>query len=443
MGNTYNYLKRAFLEIKTQTRQNSSFLLLLLVLLSIPLSYAINGIAVGIYAFATIITFKKTNFRIEKKLVIPIFLYCLMVVSIIWSHDIHATQVALSKTLPLIILPACFMVSPPFSMQQKHFFLKYYSIGMLFFIAYYILKAIIRFIITKDNSVFFYHELVTKDVNAIYVSIYVIVAFFYFYIKPTKSIFDKLILLIMAVFVFLLSSKNCIVVFISLVLFYEFFYFKTKIKRKGIVVGLFLMVSFFVLFSSKIRNRFLIEFESNITKNSVNEDLGKEKLVNNISIQKAWTKETFQPNDYFPGTAFRIYQIRIFKEMLQEDSIFFTGYGLNATDFRIEEKGIEHNVFLGDATHDGYQKKNFHNQYIQIFAETGIFGFLLLLVLVFLNLKNAIKTKDFIHISFAVLMISLFLTESFLSRQRGVVFFTAMYCLFNTGITYKNLEKTT
>ena len=118
--------------------------------------------------------------------------------------------------------------------------------------------------------------------------------------------------------------------------------------------------------------------------------------------------------------------------MLQEDSIVLTGYGLNATDFRIAEKGKEHNLYSGDATHEGYQKKNFHNQYIQTFAELGIFGLLLLLIMVLLNIKNAIKTKNFVSISFAVLMISLFLTESFLSRQRGVVFFSTLYCLFNS-----------
>jgi len=48
------------------------------------------------------------------------------------------------------------------------------------------------------------------------------------------------------------------------------------------------------------------------------------------------------------------------------------------------------------------------------------------------------KSKDFIHFVFAFLMISLFLTESFLWRQRGVVFFTMLYCLFNSGIVLNN-----
>ena len=63
--------------------------------------------------------------------------------------------------------------------------------------------------------------------------------------------------------------------------------------------------------------------------------------------------------------------------------------------------------------------------------------------MLFVNLKNGINNKNFIHISFAVLMISLFLTESFLWRQRGVMFFTIMYCLFNVRIPkYLNADKT-
>ncbi len=440
MESTYNYLKIAYQELKFETKQNPSFLLLLFVLISIPLSYALNGIMIGLFAVITIISFKKLNFRIENNLVFPVILYFLMLLSITWSGDINATLKGLSKTLPLLVIPICFMALPRFSNLQKQKIISYYSYGMFFFVIYCISKATIRYLITGDNSVFFYHELVTEDLNAIHVSIYAAIAFFYFYTKPIKSISDRIIALIMAIFIFLLSSKNIIVVFISLVLFYQIVFSRKEQNRKWITISLFLFASLTVLFSGKIRDRFSIEFQSNKMEGSVNSDFGNDNSTHIISINQAWTQKTFQPNDYFPGTAFRVYQIRIFKEMLQEDPIFFSGYGLNATDFKIEEKGKEHKVFSGDATHDGYQKKNFHNQYIQFFAEIGIFGLLLLLVMVFLNLKNAIITKDFVRISFAVLMISLFLTESFLSRQRGIVFFTTIYCLFNTRITQKNLE---
>lgn len=96
------------------------------------------------------------------------------------------------------------------------------------------------------------------------------------------------------------------------------------------------------------------------------------------------------------------------------------------------KKGVEYEIYLGDENHEGYQMKNFHNQYFQVFAELGIFGFLILVALLVLSLKKAINRKDFLAIAFTILMISLFLTESFLWRQRGVLFFTVFYMLFNT-----------
>jgi O-antigen ligase len=321
-----------------------------------------------------------------------------------------------------------------FSTEQKQNIIKYYSHGILLFTVFYFGKALIRFLITKDTSVFFYHELVTKDVNAIHVSVYVAIAFFYFFTKSVKSLFDIIAIGLLGAMVFLLSSKNIIVVFIGLMICYHLFYSKMskKMRLKNLIVFIIFLVS--LTFVGKIKERFKQEYETIMTDSSVNDVISKgSDKVYNVSIKQAWTNTAFKANDYFPGTAFRVYQLRIFLEMLQEDAIFLTGYGLNASYSKIAEKGVHYQLFLGDDKQEGYQTKNFHNQYIQNFAELGVFGLLLLLAMLFLNLKNAIKSKDFIHISFAVLMISLFLTESFLWRQRGVLFFTAMYCLFNSG----------
>ena len=190
----------------------------------------------------------------------------------------------------------------------------------------------------------------------------------------------------------------------------------------GIIV---LAISF-----GKIKERFQEEFRNNTLNTlSPNVTATLEKGVHNISIYEAWNNESFTPNDYFSGTALRSYQARVFLEFLKEEPIFLKGFGLNASQKMLVEKERKYNLY------NGYGNFNFHNQYIQNFAELGVIGLIVLLVLLAMNLKNAIKNKDFIHISFAVLMISLFLTESFLCRQRGVVFFTAFYCLFNSHLT--------
>jgi hypothetical protein len=282
---------------------------------------------------------------------------------------------------------------------------------------------------------------VTEDVNAIHVSVYVALALFYFISKKLKSSLDYIAIVLLLIFLILLSSKNIIIVFFALIIFYYLRHFKS-IKKHNLLLAIgFVVVICFLLFTGKISNRFVAEYQSNVTEKVLKDEDGRDNSADSIyyvNAHQAWTQDQFQANNYFSGTALRIYQARIFTEMLQEDPIFFTGYGLNATDEKIKQKRIEHNLY------PGYENFNFHNEYIQIFAELGVFGLLLIITMLTINVINAIKNKDFIHISFAVLMISLFLTESFLSRQRGIVFFTIMYCIFNSGIeinTPKKIQK--
>ncbi len=434
MGNIYNFSKNVFQDIKQENKNNPSFVFIILILLTIPLAMILSSISIGILVVVTVIYFKKSNFKLDKNLVLPIVLYFLMLLTVLWTVNFERTSTALLKEIPLLIIPICFFCFQLFSEIQKQKIIKYYSYGIVLLTFFYLLKAIIRFVLTQDSSVFFYHELVTKEVNAIHVSVYVAIAFFYFFTKPLKKTLDFVILTILLLMVFLLSSKNIIVVFIGLMIVFHLFYSKLskQMRLKNLLIVGVILISF--TFIGKIKDRFKQEYETIMTDSTVNDVISKDGgTVYNVSIKQAWTNEKFQQNDFFPGTAFRVYQFRIFIEMLQEDNIFWKGFGLNASYNKIEEKGISYNVYLGDESNNlqGYQTKNFHNQYVQNFAELGVFGFLILTLMLFLNLKNGIVNKDFIQISFAVLMISLFLTESFLWRQRGVVFFTLMYCLFN------------
>ncbi|WP_333599028.1 O-antigen ligase family protein [Flavobacterium sp.] len=439
MKNSYTFLKTFSQGIRQEIDNKTPVFALLLVLLSIPLSHAVNSICLGLLVISSLLYFKKNNFRVETDLLFPMALYLLMVLSYFWTIDKDLTVPALSKELSLLIIPLCFFLFGGVNNHQKQFILKYYSYGILVYAIYYLIKATIRYYLTNDSSVFFYHELVTKDVNAIHVSVYMALSFFYFFTKPFKKIFDFISILILLVMVFLLSSRNITIVFIGLIVVYHLFYSKLskQMRLKNLMVILLLLFSF--AFIGKLKDKLRQEYETIMTDSTVNDVISKENnTFYNVSIKQAWTNKTFNQNDFFPGTAFRVYQFRIFLEMLSEDAIFWKGYGLNASYPKIEAKGVKYHVYLGNGNSEGYQKKNFHNQYIQNFAELGLFGFLLLIILLFTNVKNAFKSKDFMHFAFAFLMISLFLTESFLWRQRGIVFFTMMYCLFNSGIVQYN-----
>ena len=442
-------MKHVFQNLIKENKSHSSFIPLLLVLITIPLSLAINNIALGLFLLVTLFTFKKTNFKLRFHLILPITLYVLMVVSFFWSIDKESTLSALSKEITLLLIPLAFLSIQDFSLVQKQKLISYYSYAIVVLVSYFSIRAVIRYLILKDARVFFYHGedfddygLVPKLLNAIHVSVFVAVAFFYFFTKEMKTKANTIISVLLFCFLILLSSKNMVLIVIVLVLIYSFFFSKSSHKmrlRNLIVFGILLGIIFSI---GRVKQRFQVEIQTNTDKSlstSVSEEIPDG--VHYVSIYEAWTNETFTPNDYFNGTAFRVYQIRIFTELIKENNIFFYGFGLNASYPKIEEKAKFYNLYMGKKGVDGYQNKNFHNQYVQVFAELGVFGFIFLVIMLVLNIKNAFKSKDFVHFTFAILMISLFLTESFLWRQRGVVFFSLMYCLFNSTPKFREVQK--
>jgi len=296
---------------------------------------------------------------------------------------------------------------------------------MCVFALYCVCRAIVRYSSSHNPDVFFYHELSGPGLNAIYCSVLISLALFEFLSKKHKTFWGYAAMIFLLVMVFLLSSKNIIVIDVLLIIVYYLFFSGLPKKTAIITTIVFCIMALGLGYYSKIHERILHEMQPAIVPTT-------STGIHNVTIGEAWHNDKFASNHYFNGTAFRVYQIRIFTEMLQEEPILFTGYGLNTSIIKIDEKGREHNIYIGDGKGgQGYNKFNFHNQYIEAFADLGIFGFLIVVAAVVINLRNGIKLKYFVHIAFAILMISLFLTESFLWRQRGVVFFTLFYCVFN------------
>lgn len=429
-------MKNASKDLRKESKLNKSFLAFLLLLITLPIAVAINNILLAIFILTSFFYIKNKRVTFSLALLLPIVLFIWMSLSYFWSIDVKSTLRAIPKESALFLIPFAFLLIPKFNKKQKKMLITYYSYTMVIYVLYFLVRAIFRYVLTNDSSVFFYHGpdnftdsgLVPRLLNAIHFSVYVAIAFFYFFIKEHKTKIDHLLSILLFVFVLLLSSKNIIIIFLLLILIQVFFYSKiaNRLRLRNLTL---LVVLFGLIFSfSKIKERFLIEFKTNSDRNIAhNIALNNEEGINNVSIIDAWTKEQFHHSDFFPGAAFRVYQFRIFTEFLKEEPIFWKGFGLNASKKKIVEKESYYNLY------PGYGSFNFHNQYVQNFAELGFIGFLLLMGILLINTNKAFKNKDFMHIAFAVLMISLFLTESFLWRQRGVVFFTLFYCLFNSS----------
>lgn len=438
MANTSDFLKRVWLKSADLNTSHPLAIFVVLLLCATPLPLGFSNVALVLLLLAGCwFGFKTRHFRSDGNLLLPVLLYLWMLCSLFWTVDSARTQSALSKEIALLLVPVAFACVPVFSASVKQKILLIYARFIVVFAGICMLAALFKFTGGADSGVFFYHGLVGKELNAIHVSIYVTMALAVLVVHRGKSKAHYFSIGFLLIFLALLSSKNIMIVSLVLFVGYAFFWWRASLAKKmvgsGIIAALLLV---FILAVPSVKQRFAEEINSAIGAESIHRST-EDGNVYYVTPYQAWTAETFAPNDYFPGTAFRVYQFRIFVELLQEDPIFWTGYGLNASYAAIERKAKERNLFAGDDNHAGYGTKNFHNQYAQQWADLGLPGLLLLLGMLGTSLFIGLKRKDFVHISFTVLMISLFLTESFLWRQRGVIFFTGMYCLLNSGIAFK------
>jgi len=81
---------------------------------------------------------------------------------------------------------------------------------------------------------------------------------------------------------------------------------------------------------------------------------------------------------------------------------------------------------------------HYHNQFIQNFGETGIFGFTALVFMLFLSLKKAHQSKQRVHYLFILMCILFFLSDSVLMRHKGIVFFVFFNLFFLIKTSQKN-----
>jgi hypothetical protein len=399
------------------------------VLLSTALPLNISSISIILFLTIGFSGLIKLKFYFNKSLILPVVIYFLMCLSLIWTTDFNATIIGIQKESLFLIFPLIFMFLPKISQERLYKIIRLYSFGMVIFAVFCFARATINYNERQTNDVFLFHNLVTVELNAIYIAAFSSLCLFYFIILKDKKPIDFFGLYIVAIFVVLLNSKT--VFFIDLILFawHYMFFSKTKLGVKSVtfvfIVTFFLLSVFFI---KQVQDRIIEEYETAFVDNTIyNNTDQNQKTVKTISLERAWHAQNFETDSYFPGTAYRVFQTRIFKEIIQEKAnLWLTGLGFNTSDENIKERHKKHGLFKDINYH------NFHNQYVQFFAEIGILGFLAIVIMIFINIKNAVKNKDFLHIVFAFTMIILFLTESVLSRQRGIVFFITLYCLFNS-----------
>ena len=72
-----------------------------------------------------------------------------------------------------------------------------------------------------------------------------------------------------------------------------------------------------------------------------------------------------------------------------------------------------------------------HQQFLQTFASTGVFGFFILIMIFILLFIKSLKKKSFLLLVFSVNLLLFSLTESMLETQAGVFTFLVFLYVFD------------
>lgn len=395
-----------FPKIKTYSIEE---VLVILILISLPLGFVVNSISIILLFVGSFllkfIKIEKNEFNII--IILLIMFYVLSFSSLLWTDSITNTKIGLSRFLSFLIIPLAFAVRSNKKLQKEKV-IKIFSKSLVFYASYCLIIGLINTFRTKDVSYLFYHKLSgnLSNMNAIYLSVFISFAITYYLNKKIKSKLDIFSILFLSLFLILLSSKIVITITIMSSIFIlskNFRLKKVSLSHKrfaGIILLLFFLASL----------NFYDRVEEEFYKTKVSEVLTK-KEFGHIYL---WT-----------GTGLRMFQIRAFTEILLEKKKYFLGLGLNNSQKSLNDKYNEYDLY------PGFQNYNFHNQYIQIQAELGFTGLLLVVSILIIMLKQAISFKDYFLLSFIFLIVFVFMTESFIWRQRGMVFFITILLLFN------------
>jgi O-antigen ligase len=244
---------------------------------------------------------------------------------------------------------------------------------------------------------------------ALFILVSVVIILHYLIIeKKVKRLYLLLgscILLYFTVFLFQLSSRIGIIVFV-LILGYYFYMIRIKKRYKIILLGSSVLLFSLLIINSRFMDR-ISELQTLVEES-------KDKGDNSLNVKKI-----------------RIHTLKAFANQDATDIIFGQGTGDAQTYLNAYYK---ENILVTSGTFKKQWKVlglHYHNQFIQTFGETGIFGFSTLMLILYLLFKRAYLLENKEHVILILICVMFFLADSVLVRHKGLVFFVVMNLFFS------------
>ena len=399
--------------VKEKFNYFNKFKILNFFLLSIPFLLPLEKTTVRflmvIFTLACLIYGDYSQLKIKKNW-IKLSIVCLWVIPFIQLLLLNKVDEYLNNLITkitLFLIPILILIGYQSNKINLSGILKFFIYGTVTSSLFCLINAVISYYFLKNDNAFTYTSLSLFH-DPSYFTMYLNFVIGIIYLNNLKPIMNfklstNLSLIIVSFLSFFILFASSRIGWITNVLLHLFFiscvFYKKKMSKKAIIYFLVLMVPFStVIYTNKtIQSRFNEIIFYTFQK------VDQKKVPSSTSARKKIWSTSF----------------KLIKEK------WITGYGT----------GLSKKVLKKQFKKQGYDfffKKNYnsHNQYLQVFLDQGVFGFLLLVFFTFGMLYLSLKQKDFIYSLFLAIMILNFMTESILERQSGVIFFAFFNTIF-------------
>jgi O-antigen ligase len=393
---------------------------------------AINSsaiIALGVVWLAdTRWQFKISQINKHKIILAFVLLYLLHVAGVSYSNNKDEAGLVLERLLPLLAFPLILGTIPSFSEKNLQALLAIFVFSSLIATLICLSYASYQYFTTGITGYFFGEPFAgILENSAIYIAVHVGFCMFWLtdFLFKNKSIlknWQKAVLSLIIIYFFGILMLLIIRMAISVVmLFYivgaVYYFFKKRQFIAGILAILLplFIVGSIIVSNEKIRKKFkeAVYFEESI-KVGDNKD---------YSLGKIWG-----------GRALRVAIWQCAADVVKEN--FWWGVGTGDVQDELQ-KSYKKNNFLFASDYNVY---NAHDQFLETQIALGLPGLITLIVCFLFPLIQAFRQQNYLHLAFLVFVIANCLTESFLVRQKGIVFFAVMSALFLFHTTKKELK---
>lgn len=394
-----------------------SYYLLCLLLIFLPFGRFYSEVALAGFLIHTIIHVRKLHWKKINinALYLPSF-YFLTIIATFYSVDKKAGINLWSHQSALLLFPILLTITSLNIVKYKFQLLAIFSITCTAAILYLLIYHFVHIFTTNGlpqaifSSEFMNHNFSAPiALHATYLSLYVALSlssciYFFFNQPGIPRILYGMMIGVLSAGLLLLSSRAVLISTIIIVILLIPMFLLERKKRWYFAGGILAIVLSGLLLLMQF-NDFK---ERNIT--ALQEDL----KITNSEDNKVET---------------RLERWSCAIELIKESPVF--GYGNGSEIKKLKEKYFARKYYLSYTI-----ELNAHNQYLSILISLGVVGLILFLYILYKGFAFALLNKDFIFMSFLVLVAVTSVSENILSVNKGIFFFSFFFPFFMaTGST--------